>query len=75
VNVVSQIAIQSGRESWLDDAAATTPQRAGATARIDGGDMSAQAELSKLPVTLLTKRAYVDLLRTASAACRYNTAR
>ena len=36
--------------------------------------MSTQAELTKLPVTLLTKRAYVDLLRTASAACRYNTA-
>jgi hypothetical protein len=27
------------------------------------------------PVTMLTKRAYVDLLRTASAACRSNTAR
>jgi hypothetical protein len=30
--------------------------------------------LSRPPVTLLTKRAYVDLLRTASAACRYPTA-
>jgi hypothetical protein len=26
------------------------------------------------PVTLLTKRAYVDLLRTASATCRRHTA-
>ena len=51
------------------------PSRAGATARIDGGDMSPQAGTAKLPVTLLTKRAYVDLLRTASAACRYTTAR
>lgn len=31
--------------------------------------------LSRPPVTLLTKRAYVDLLRTASAACRYIAAR
>jgi hypothetical protein len=30
--------------------------------------------LTRPPVTLLTKRAYVDLLRTASAACRYTTA-
>ena len=36
--------------------------------------MSPQAGTAKLPVTLLTKRAYVDLLRTASAACRYTTA-
>jgi hypothetical protein len=28
----------------------------------------------KLPVILLTKRAYVDLLRTASAVCRHHTA-
>jgi len=33
--------------------------------------MSVQAP----PVTLLTKRAYVDLLRTASAACRHHAAR
>jgi hypothetical protein len=34
-----------------------------------------QSELQrKLPVTLLTKRAYVDLLRTASAVCRNHTA-
>ena len=46
------------------------PSRAGATARIDGGDMSRKAKTAKPPVTLLTKRAYVDLLRTASAACR-----
>jgi hypothetical protein len=32
--------------------------------------MSPKARSAKLPVTLLTKRAYVDLLRTASAACR-----
>ena len=37
--------------------------------------MSPQAGTAKLPVTLLTKRAYVDLLRTASAACRSYTAR
>jgi hypothetical protein len=36
--------------------------------------MSTKAALSKLPVTLLTKRAYVDLLRTASAGCRNHTA-
>jgi hypothetical protein len=37
--------------------------------------MSTKARLAKPPVTLLTKRAYVDLLRTASAACRRYTAR
>lgn len=37
--------------------------------------MSTKAALSRMPVTLLTKRAYVDLLRTASAACRSYTAR
>lgn len=37
--------------------------------------MSPQAHNCKLPVTLLTKRAYVDLLRTASAACRSYTVR
>jgi hypothetical protein len=37
--------------------------------------MSTKATLSRIPVTLLTKRAYVDLLRTASAACRSYTAR
>jgi hypothetical protein len=37
--------------------------------------MSPKARAAKLPVILLTKRAYVDLLRTASAACRSYTAR
>jgi hypothetical protein len=34
-----------------------------------------QSRLTIMPVTLLTKRAYVDLLRTASAACRSYTVR
>jgi hypothetical protein len=37
--------------------------------------MSTKARSVKPPVTLLTKRAYVDLLRTASAACRRYPAR
>jgi hypothetical protein len=37
--------------------------------------MSTKAALSTMPVTMLTKRAYVDLLRTASAACRSHPVR
>ena len=65
--------IQSGRETWLDDAAATT-RRAGATARSDGGDVIPRQTPGIRPgvpaLPLLTRRHHVDLLRTASAACR-----
>ncbi len=37
--------------------------------------MSTQAPRVNLLSKRLTKRAYVDLLRTASAACRHHTAR
>jgi hypothetical protein len=52
--------ILSGRETWLVDAAATTPPGAGAPARTDGRGTA----------VMLVRRRHVDLHRQSSALCR-----
>lgn len=59
--------IQSGRETWLDDAAATARQPNGSGTVLPPGPMEDSMPTSGLR---LVRRHHVDLLRTASATCR-----
>lgn len=66
--------IQSDRETWLVDVAATPHTAgAGATARIDGGILYHRAMVSLPPTAAsvwLRRRRHIDLCRTAGTSCR-----
>jgi hypothetical protein len=59
------MSIRSGRETWLDDAAATPRPRERV---LPPGPM--EGTVSDTVSTVLTRRRYVDLGRRTSAGCR-----
>lgn len=63
--------IQSDRETWLIDVAATTPLRDGANARTDEDVMhTTQAQAVHQRSRRLTRRRHIDLGRYRSDLCR-----